>query len=179
VLGTTQLAIIGTDRAASRLAGLASLAGCTVRLHDGDPRALDGALQRLRDGVEADLALGLLTAGDKQRILDGVLATTDLDEAVTHADLVAVLTPSATAAARATLLRVGEACRASVVVATPDPPDALMDWLPNPGRLVQLDPHRLGVAGGVETAERALALAKALLDPLRREGVLATHGLGG
>jgi hypothetical protein len=177
VAETTQLAIVGTDRAASRLAGLASLAGCTVRLHDADPHALDAALQRLRDGVEADLAAGLLTAGDKQRILDGVLATTDLDEAVTHADLVAVLTPSG-AASRAALLRVGHACRASVVVATPEPPDALMDWLPNPGRLVQLDPDRLGVTGGIETAGRALALGEAVLERLRREGVLATGGLG-
>jgi 3-hydroxyacyl-CoA dehydrogenase-like protein len=170
----SQVAVWGASDAAWRLAALGALAGCSVRLYDADPAALDAALQRMRDAVEADLAAGRLTAGDKQRTLDGVLATTDLDEAVTHADVVVVAAAEAPAQ-RAALLRLGDAVRASAVVATTAPADALVDWLPNPGRLVRLDLGALAVEGGRETSAGALEIARDLARRVRREGVLATR----
>ncbi len=165
-----QIAVMGAGEEACGLARAAALAGCAVRLHDDDPAALDAALARIRDGIDVDLRAGLLTAGDKQRTLDGILATSDLDEAVTHADLVAEVGAPSHAARRALLMRLGERCRASALVGTGGAPDELIDWIPNPGRLLRLRfaPERLEIVPGVETSPRALAAAQRFARSLAR-----------
>ena len=153
----TRIAVVGAGPEACRLARLAALSGLTVRLHHPDPGALAQAQERIRADVEAQLAAGAIGPADRQRALDGILATGDLDEAVTHADLVAEVDAPDEEARRAALYRVGQACRASAVVATGGSPDALMDWLPQPGRLVGLraGPAGLAIVAGVETSPEA------------------------
>jgi hypothetical protein len=53
-----------------------------------DDGAVGPALDAVRHKVEVGIAAGALTRTERQRILDGVLFTADLDEAVTGADLV-------------------------------------------------------------------------------------------
>jgi 3-hydroxybutyryl-CoA dehydrogenase len=164
-----QIAVIGAGEEACAIARAAALAGCTVRLH-ADPAALDAALARIRGAVDDGLRAGLLGAADHQRALDGILATSDLDEAVTHADLIVDAEPATTGARRALLMSLGERCRASALVATAGAPDELIDWIPNPGRLMGLRvaPDRLDIAAGVETSPRALAAAERLARRLAR-----------
>jgi 3-hydroxyacyl-CoA dehydrogenase len=181
-----QLAIAGTGEDACALARLAALAGCTVRLCDPDPAALEGAQERIRAAVEAGLLAGLLGPADKQRALDGILATCDLDEAVTHADLVVEADASSAHARRALVLRLGQACRASAVLATSGgAPEELVDWLPQPGRLVglRLPPGRevgpVEVVASVETSAHALGIACRFVRRLGREAVVRGEGESG
>ncbi|HET9596018.1 MAG TPA: 3-hydroxyacyl-CoA dehydrogenase NAD-binding domain-containing protein [Anaeromyxobacteraceae bacterium] len=171
-----QVAIAGAGPEACLLARLAALGGCVVRLWHASPAVLDAAQERIRAAVEAGLAAGRLSRDDRQRALDGILATTDLVEAVTHADVVVEADAPLPRSRQDLFLRLGESCRASALVATTGAsPDELVDWLPQPGRLVGL---RLGGADGagpvevvasVETSAHALRLACAFVRRLGHE----------
>jgi 3-hydroxyacyl-CoA dehydrogenase len=167
VIEVQQVAVIGSDERGSRVALAASLAGCTVRLQDPDPAALDRAQASIRNAVEAALAAGRIGPADKQRALDGILSTTDLEEAVTHADLVVEAAARRLPERRSLFMTLGQACRATALLATVDgAPDDLIDWLPQPGRLLGLDvpdasrdgPVRIRV--GVETSDDAVRIAE-------------------
>ena len=107
--------------------------------------------------------------GGKQVHLDGILATVDLEEAVTHGDLVVEAGERTGAERRALFLRVGESCRASALVATcRGSPDELMDWMPQPGRLFRLrmSESRPSIEPGVETSADAVERAREFAERL-------------
>ena len=162
------VAVLGADEEGCLLAKQAALAGCSVRLYDPDPAALRRAQERIRAALEQGLAAGRLRPEDKQRVLDGILVTVDLDEAVTHGDLVIETGERSAPERRALFLRLGESCRASALVGTcRGSPDELMDWLPQPGRLFRLrvaSPASVAplasIEPGVETAEDTVERAR-------------------
>jgi 3-hydroxyacyl-CoA dehydrogenase len=130
------VAVVGATGPGTACAVLAALAGCAVRMHDPAPGALDRAFAAIRERVELAFAGGAITPGERQRILDGVLFTPDLDEAATAADLVV----HAAAASEPLRARLGELLRATTALAAADPADAalLARGLPQPGRVVAL-----------------------------------------
>jgi len=180
--GPEVIAIVGASRAACGWARRAADTGHAVRLHHSDPAALLQAQQCVREVVDRTAAEGLGLAR-RQRILDGILATDDLAEAVTHAAVVVEALECTEVERRHLLMRLGEACRASAVVATAGEPDALMDYLANPGRLIGFslpnDPDlppgsTVEIVPGVETAAHALERARLFvrqleLDPRVRQ----------
>ena len=87
------VAVIGAGDLGNGLARLAALGGLYVRLYDRSPDALRRAVEHIRHGVRVAIEKGLLSLAERQSILDGVLATTDLHEAVTGADLVVDAAP--------------------------------------------------------------------------------------
>ena len=135
------VAVLGADEEGCLLAQQAALAGCAVRLYDPDPASLQRAQERIRASVEQGLAAGRLRPEDKQRALDGILATVDLEEAVTHGDLVIETGERSAPERRALFLRLGESCRASALVGT------CRAWRPRPtpssGRAVSPRASRL------------------------------------
>jgi 3-hydroxybutyryl-CoA dehydrogenase len=143
LLSIQTVAVLGASEAGTACAVLAALAGCTVRLHDTDDAALGAASEAVRRRVDLGLAQGAFTATEKQRILDGVLFTSDLDEALTGADLAvdAVASGSPPAAQLAVALR----ATAAVAAAGATSPAALAAALPQPGRVLAL---RLSGSGG-------------------------------
>ena len=82
------VAVLGEGDEAHGCAILASLAGCAVRVHVAEAAHLEGVFEAIRFRVDVAIERGLLTRSDRQRILDGILFTPDLEEAVTAADLV-------------------------------------------------------------------------------------------
>jgi len=163
------VAVLGSGEEGSLLAQQAALAGCAVRLYDPDPAALLRAQERIRASIDQSLAAGQLRPQDKQRALDGILATADLEEAVTHGDLVIEAGERTGADRRALFLRVGESCRASALVATcRGSPDELMDWMPQPGRLFRLrmSASPPSVEPGVETSPDAVDRAREFVERL-------------
>ena len=102
------VAVLGAGEEGCLLALQAALAGCAVRLYDPDPAILLRAQERIRASIEQGVAAGRLRPEDKQRALDGILATADLEEAVTHGDLVIEAGERTGAERRALFLRVGE-----------------------------------------------------------------------
>jgi 3-hydroxyacyl-CoA dehydrogenase len=141
VLGIDTVTVLGASEGGTACAVLAALAGCAVRLHDPEG-ALAGpdAARRL---VELALAQGAITPTERQAILDGILFTADLDEALTSADLAVDAGAGGPPAARA----LAEALRASTAVAAAGvaTPGDLAAALPQPGRVLSL---RLAPSGG-------------------------------
>jgi 3-hydroxyacyl-CoA dehydrogenase len=136
VLTIETVAVMGASDAGAVCAVLASLAGCAVRLHDPAAEALERAALTVRRRAEEALSVGAITATERQRILDGVLFTPDLEEAVTAADLVVDAGPPAPGRLHALggLLR----ATAALAAAGATPPEALAAALPQPGRVLAL-----------------------------------------
>jgi len=169
------VAILGAGPDAVRTALLCSLAGLHVRLADDRPEALDDAFRALRHDVEQALGDGLIGREDRQRILDGILFTPDLDEAVTGADLAFVAGPPEPLAAGALLRRVAPSCRATALLASTADPFAVAAGLPQPGRVVGLsleEPEqrlpRIAVRTGQATTPHARARAEQLAERVDR-----------
>lgn len=132
------IAVIGTGPVAVRAALLCSLAGLHVRVADDRPEALDAAFHALRHDVAQALADGRIGREERQRILDGVLFTLELDEALTGADLAFAAEPGDPTTARALLERLAGSCRATTLLATPLDPAPLAGSVPQAGRVIGL-----------------------------------------
>jgi 3-hydroxyacyl-CoA dehydrogenase len=172
------IAIVGVGEDACHLACAAARAGCAVRLHDPDMHGLRRAQGLIREVIASAFASERIGADDRQRALDGILPTTDIHEALTHADLVVELTAQPPERRRSILLKLGLSCRASAVLATSEGAiDDLMDWVPQPGRLVGLrlpdgEGAPLSIFAGVETSAHALDLVQRFARRLGREAVV-------
>lgn len=95
-MGTPSLqtmAVIGAGDLGNGIARLAALSGLHVRLYDRSADALRRAVEHIRQGVQQALARGHLSPADRQGILDGLIATADLEEAVSGAELVVDAAP--------------------------------------------------------------------------------------
>jgi 3-hydroxybutyryl-CoA dehydrogenase len=156
LLSIDTVAVLGASEAGTACAVLAALAGCTVRLHDPDAASLGAAFEAVRRRVDLGIAQGAFTATERQRILDGVLFTSDLEEALTGADLaVDAVDPASPRPALAA--RLGQALRATTAVAAAGAAAAiaLAAALPQPGRVLAL---RLAGSDG--------PLARVEIDPV-------------
>jgi 3-hydroxybutyryl-CoA dehydrogenase len=184
LLSIDTVAVLGASEAGTACAVLAALAGCTVRLHDPDDVSLGAASEAVRRRVDLGVAQGAFTATEKQRILDGVLFTSDLDEALTGADL--AVDAAAGAAPRPGLaVHLAAALRATTAVAAAGAasPAELAAALPQPGRVVAL---RLAGSGGpvprveidpvVGTSGHVLERARAFAARVNRAARLSSPG---
>src|SRR5512137_2972650 len=166
------MAVVGAGDTGNGIARAGALAGLRVRLYDPSPDALHRSVELIRHGVQEAIARGRLSARNRQDILDGVLATTDVEEAVTDADLVIDAGPDLLGLKRDLFAKLGAASRATAILATTSAfrLDAIARGIPQPGRIVGLrfaEPIEEAscveiVAGGetsAETVERARAFA--------------------
>jgi 3-hydroxybutyryl-CoA dehydrogenase len=135
------VAVVGATAEGTTCAVLASLAGCAVRVFDGSDAALERAFESVHRQVELAYASGVITRTERQRVLDGLLFTPDLDEALTGADL-AVDAAAGTGDEVAAHLaeHLGGALRATAAIAAAGvtPPAALAARVPQPGRVLAL-----------------------------------------
>jgi 3-hydroxyacyl-CoA dehydrogenase len=131
------VAILGTGEAGGAWALLAALARCAVRLHDPGEDALEQTASDMRERVDLATGGGALTRSERQRVLDGVLFTPVLEEAVTAADL---LVDAAVEPAGDPWPALGELLRASAAVAAAGlrTPAELAARLSHPGRVLAL-----------------------------------------
>lgn len=131
------VAVVGATEAGATCALLASLAGCAVRLFDPSEVALSRAFEAVRRKSELACASGVMTRTERQRTLDGLLFTPDLDEALTGADLVVEASSGDGPEVHARLV---VASRATTVVAAAGgaAPAAIASRLPQPGRVLAL-----------------------------------------
>jgi 3-hydroxyacyl-CoA dehydrogenase len=173
VLTIETVVVLGATEAGTACAVLAALAGCTVRLHDPDHASLDTASETVRQRVELAVAQGAFTATDRQRILDGVLFTPDLDEALTGADL--AVDAGADGAPDAARLAGGLRATAAVAAAGATSPAELAAALPQPGRVLALrlagssgPVPRVEILAAPGTTGHVLELARAFASRLNR-----------
>ena len=168
------VAILGAGEVGGAWALLAALARCTVRLHDPALDTLEQTASDMRDRVDLATGGGALTRSERQRVLDGVFFTPDLDEAVTAADLVV---DAAMAPGGDPWPTLADSVRASAAVAAAGlhTPAQLAARLPYPGRVVALRLvrvpgllHRAEVSAGPRTTAHTLARVRHLVDRINR-----------
>ncbi len=161
------VAVLEASEGGTACAVLAALGGCTVRLHDASDAAVASACEAVRRRVELAFAQGAITRTEQQRILDGVLFTTDLEEALTGADLVV---DSGAIASAGLLDRLAAALRATAAIAAAGAttPADLAARVPQPGRVFALrlvasdgPVPRLEVAAAPATSAHVLERARA------------------
>lgn len=175
------VAVIGAGAMGHGIAQVTSLAGLSVRLCDDSQEALDRAVERIRDGLDRDMAGGRATAQDRQRTLDGILVTTDLEEAVTNADLIIEAVPEDLALKRDLLARVARLCRASTLIASNSSSIAIGDLaagIPQPGHLLGLHffhpvpaSERVHIVHTPDTAQHAIEAARRFVARLGKVAV--------
>jgi len=165
------MAVLGAGDTGNGVARAAALAGLHVRLYDPSPDALRRAIEHIRHGVQGAIARGRLSERDRQDILDGVLATTDLEEAVTDADLVVDAGPDLLDLKRELFARLGRSCRATAILAATTSAfrlEAIARGVPQPGRIVGLrfaepveDANRVEIVASAETSAETVERARA------------------
>lgn len=166
--------MVGATAEGTTCAVLASLAGCAVRLFDGSDAALERAFEAVRRRVEIAFASGIITRTERQRILDGLLFTPDLDEALTGADLAV---DAAASAGDEVVAQLAAALRATAAIAAAGetPAAALASRVPQPGRVLALrladaqgPVPRLDVLPAPETSPHVLERARAFAARVNR-----------
>jgi ornithine cyclodeaminase/alanine dehydrogenase-like protein (mu-crystallin family) len=143
------LAILGAGDAGIAAARLATLAGVQVRLWDPSEAALRAGVLLVRLQLERAVAEGAAPAEHRQQILDGVLATTDLEEAVEGADVVLEAAPGPPGPRRDAMIRAA-ALSPGTPLLTAGAIDDLAPSLPDPSVLAGL---RLGDRPGERRPE--------------------------
>jgi 3-hydroxyacyl-CoA dehydrogenase len=138
------VAVLGASDGGTACAVLSALAGCAVRFHGRSDRTVAATCEAVRRRVDLAFAQGAITRTEQQRILDGVLFTTDLDEALTGADLVI---DASEAPATDVLDRLAGSLRATTAIAAAGatPAAELAARVPQPGCVLAL---RLADSGG-------------------------------
>jgi 3-hydroxybutyryl-CoA dehydrogenase len=131
------VAVVGATAEGTTCAVLASLAGCAVRVFDASDAALERAFEAVRRRVEVAFASGVITRTERQRVLDGLLFTPDLEEALTGADL-AVDAAGAGGDDVAAHLAAALRATAAIAAAGETPAAALASRVPQPGRVLAL-----------------------------------------
>jgi 3-hydroxyacyl-CoA dehydrogenase len=171
VLTIETVAVLGATERGNACALLAALAGCAVRVHDPS-HLLAAASDEVRRMAELAFALGALTRTEVQRILDGVLFTAELDEALTGADLVV---DAGAEPAPVELLAGSLRATTPVAAAGATHPAGLAAALPQPGRVLALrflpsvgPVPRIEVEGAAGTSPHVLERARAFTARVHR-----------
>jgi 3-hydroxyacyl-CoA dehydrogenase len=168
------VAVVGASEAGTTCAVLAALAGCSVRVFDPADCALERAFETVRHRVELAFSAGAITRTERQRILDGVLFTPDLEEALTGADLAV---DAGAAGVEDLPAQLAAALRATAAVAAADGRAAceLAARLPQPARVLALElaevqgpVPRLEVVAAPSTSAHVLERAHAFAARVNR-----------
>jgi 3-hydroxybutyryl-CoA dehydrogenase len=167
VLTIETVAVVGASERGTACAVAIALAGCAVRLHDPDATVLASAADAVRRYVDRALTGGAIGAPGRQRILDGVLVTPDLDEALTGADLF-VAAGAAEPAAVVEQLSHGLRATSAIAAAGATTAAELAARVAQPGRVLALRVRdasgsvpRFEVVAGAATSPHVLARAHA------------------
>lgn len=175
-MGVETLAVLGAGDKGVAVARLAALAGLHVRLWDPSEAALRGAILLVRQRLEEAVRDGA-PAAHRQTILDGVLATTDLEEAVAGADAVLEAGPEASDIRCQVLARAADAEPGAALLASGSV-EEVARGLGDPTRLAGLllgegavgrAPRAVGVPS---SSPAALEAARAVAGALSRAAAL-------
>jgi 3-hydroxybutyryl-CoA dehydrogenase len=113
-----RVAVLGAGTMGPGIAGLAALSGYSVKLHDVDPSRVLAGLERIRTGLERDVARGKLSPDERERALASLGTGTDLEAATSAADLVIEAVPEDLGIKTNLFRALGEICRRTALLAT-------------------------------------------------------------
>jgi 3-hydroxybutyryl-CoA dehydrogenase len=175
-LDARRVAVLGAGTMGHGIAQVAAMAGARVRLHDVSPEALEAGLERARAHLEKGVELGKVDPEIRDRALEGLEGTADVDEAVSGADVVVEAVPERLELKREVLRDAAGRARDGALLATntsslsvteiardvPDPQRVLGMHFFNPVHIMELVEVVRGEETSPETVDRAVALAEAM-----------------
>ncbi|MFB6254795.1 MAG: 3-hydroxyacyl-CoA dehydrogenase family protein, partial [Halobacteriaceae archaeon] len=88
-----QIAVLGAGTMGHGITQVSAMAGHSVRMRDIESSIVDSGLQEIENNLEEGINRDKLTPAEKERTLDRITGTTDLQEAVSDADLVIEAVP--------------------------------------------------------------------------------------
>jgi 3-hydroxybutyryl-CoA dehydrogenase len=169
------------------IAQLACQAGARTLLHDPDPVALDRGTQRIRGQLERGVSRGHWSAETADAAGERLQPTAEVGE-LGDAELVIEAAPERLELKRELFARLGEVVSAQCVLATNTSSllvTALAGAAPHPERVVGMhffNPppvmRLLEVVAGVESSDRALAVARAAGEAMGKHVIDAVDGPG-
>jgi 3-hydroxybutyryl-CoA dehydrogenase len=181
------LGVAGAGTMGSGIAQLGCVAGMTTLLHDPDASALDRGIQRITRQLDREVERGRMTPDDAARARERLRSAGDLTE-FRSCDLVIEAVPERLELKRELLARLSEIVSADCVLATntssllvtamataaAHPENVVGMHFFNPPPLMAL----LEVVAGIESSERALAVARAAGNAMGKHVIDAVDGPG-
>jgi 3-hydroxybutyryl-CoA dehydrogenase len=113
-----RVAVIGAGTMGHGIAQVSARAGCQVKLYDVDPRSLERALVQVRQNLDKGVEKGKVSAEERQRTLEGLATTNDLEEAAREADLVVEAIPERMELKKTLFARLAGICRQETILAS-------------------------------------------------------------
>ena len=112
------VAVLGAGTMGHGIAQVSATLGCEVRLYDVNHNATSAGTDRIRRNLDKGIARGKLTEDIRDRTLENLTTTTNIAEAVTHADLVVEAAPESIDLKESIFSKVDEAAPDRAILAT-------------------------------------------------------------
>ncbi len=181
------IGVLGAGTMGSGIAQLACRSGAQTLLHDPIPQALEGGLERARDGLRKEAARGRLTAEEAQAAAERLQAVDELS-AFAPCELVIEAVPerldlkhelyralSEIVSAECVLATNTSSLLVTAIAAAASRPERVVGMhFFNPAPVMRL----LEIVAGEQSSEEALALAQATGEAMGKATIRASDGPG-
>jgi 3-hydroxybutyryl-CoA dehydrogenase len=182
------VAVLGAGTMGHGIAQVCASSGHDTRLFDIDPEALDAAIRRIRHNLERGVELGKVDAETMHEALRRLELVTELDAAVSGADMVIEAAPERLELKQSLLARAASSTAPNAILASNTSSlsiTALAGPLPEPERVVGLhffNPVHImslvEVVRGDRTAERVVTRARAFAEELGKRPIVVRDSPG-
>lgn len=182
------VAVVGTGTMGAGIAHVCAAAGHTVSVRDLEPNLVMDAIDTITNRLQASFDRGFLTDGELEDALDGLDGTTDLESAVSGADIVIEAIPEDVDEKRDLFADVEEHVEDDTVLATNTSSlsvSSIAAALNHPQRAVGLHffnpPHKMELVEVVhaeQTEDETAAFAETFVEGLGKTAVVVTDTPG-
>jgi 3-hydroxybutyryl-CoA dehydrogenase len=182
------VAVLGAGTMGHGIAQVCAGSGHDTRLFDIDTGALDTAFRRIEDNLERGVELGKVEAETRDEALRRIELVTDLDAAVSGADMVIEAAPERLELKQSLLARAAAGTAPNAILASNTSSlsiTALAGPVPEPERVVGLhffNPVHImslvEVVRGDRTAERVVQRARAFAEDLGKRPIVVRDSPG-
>lgn len=183
-----RVTVIGAGTMGAGIAHVCAAAGHDVSIRDIEPNVVMDAIDTISNRLSAGVERGYLTAEEKAQAVDDLDGTTDLDAALSGADLVVEAVPEDLDLKRETFADVEDHVDEETIIATNTSSmsvSSIAAALKHPERAVGLHffnpPHKMGLIEVVladQTDEATAERAEAFVEGVGKEPVVVTDTPG-
>lgn len=183
-----EIAVLGAGVMGHGIAQVCAMAGHTVALRDVERGPLEGGLADIRGNLEEGIERGKVTPRERDGTVSRMVGTTDLEDAVSGADLVVEAVPEDLDVKRETFAEVEAAAPEDAVIATNTSSlsvTAIANALSEPDRALGLHffnpPYVLDlveVVVGERTAEETVSFAESFVDGIGKMAITVRDSPG-
>ncbi len=182
------VAVVGAGTMGAGIAQVCAMAGCRVRLHDADPRALQRGLERALSQLDEGVARGKVAPDIRDRARGALSGAATLEEAAAAADLVIEAVPEDLDLKIGVLRSAGDLCPPPALLASNTSSlsiTRIASAARDAGRVVGLHffnpPHVMKlveIVRGEATTGEALHRARAFVERLGKQAIVVRDSPG-